>query len=199
MQDERREYQRLHLTRPLEGRYGRSAVRVIDVSATGALVEHDRPLRRGAQRLLHFTWRDHKIAVKAEIVRSAGIESGLRFTEENELLLQLIAQSAEEVLRAQQANLQGDRESNVVGDETLTAASAGLSASGYVVWTLGEGGWQKRRALLPDQPDDGFTVGAAEPPEQVDLLRQTWERGDEEARRMTRMLAELSAATRRKS
>lgn len=111
------------------------------------------------------------------------------------MLWELISESAEELLRAQRANMEGNRESNVVGEQTLTSASAGLGASGYVVWTLTGDGWKKRRALLGDQPDDGFCVSAAEPADQVELLRQTWETGDEETRRMTRLLAELSAAS----
>ena len=102
----------------------------------------------------------------------------------------LIAISASEVLRAQQANMDGDREANVIGDQTLTSASV-LHGLGYVTWTFEEGEWRKRKSLLPDQPDNGFTVASAESPEQVEMLRQTWEKGDDEARKMTRMLAEL--------
>lgn len=193
--DDRRVYQRLHLTRPLEGRFGQTAVRIIDVSATGALIEHDGLIPVRAKRTLQFTWREERVKVKAEVIRSSAQETGLRFIAEDATLLRLIAESAEEVLRAQQANMEGQREANVVGDETLTSASAGLRGSGYIVWTFDAEGWKKRRALLPDQPDDGFTVAAAEPVDQVELLKKTWEGGDEEARRMTRLLAELSAAS----
>jgi hypothetical protein len=47
---------------------------------------------------------------------------------------------------------------------------------------------------IADQPADGFTIAAGETEDQVALLCQTYESGDEEARRMTRMLAELSVA-----
>ena len=195
MEHDRRVYQRLHLTRPIEGRFGKTAVRIIDVSATGALIEHERAMPVRARRTLQFTWRDQLVKVKAEVIRSSDQESGLRFIAEDATLSRLIAESAEEVLRAQEANMEGQRAANVVGDETLTSASAGLRGSGYTVWTLAEDGWKKRRALLPDQPEDGFTVAAAEPVDQVELLKKTWENGDEEARRMTRLLAELSAAS----
>jgi hypothetical protein len=195
VQEDRRLYQRLHLTEPLPARFGKSKVRLLDVSATGALAESRNPLAAGSKDALHFSWRGREVSIQAEVVRTADLESGLHFTEESAVLWELISESAEEVLRAQQANMDGDRESNVVGEETLTSASAGLGASGYVVWTLTDGGWKKRRALLGDQPADGFCVSAAEPADQVELLRQTWENGDEETRRMTRMLAELSAAS----
>jgi hypothetical protein len=64
-----------------------------------------------------------------------------------------------------------------------------------VTWTLEEKGWKKRPSLLPDQPDNGFTLAASEPEEQVALLRKTYENGDTEQRRLTRLLAELSVAT----
>ncbi len=98
--------------------------------------------------------------------------------------------------------MRGDfREENVVsGDETLTAASAGARGliSGFTVWRLGEDGqWKKSSSLLADQPEDGFTVAAGEPAEQVDLLQRNYESGDAEARRMIRILAELSVAKNR--
>lgn len=195
MQDDRRLYQRLHLTQPIKARFGKTTVRLLDVSAKGVLVESDKPLEKGATETLHFTWREEELSIRAQVVRSVDVESGLELVEDSPALRSLIAQSAEEVLRAQQANVDGDRESNVVGEQTLTSASAGLGLSGYVVWSFTPEGWKRRRALLPDQPENGFCVSAAEPADQVELLRQTWEKGDEETRRMTRMLAELSAAS----
>lgn len=195
MQEDRRLYQRLHLTEPLPARFGRAKVRLLDVSATGALADSRTPLPVASKGVLHFSWRGRDVAIHAEVVRTTDRESGLHFTEESAVLWQMISESAEELLRAQRANMEGHRESNVVGEETLTSASAGVGASGYVVWTLTEAGWKKRRTLLGEQPEDGFCVSAAEPADQVELLRQTWESGDEETRRMTRLLAELSAAS----
>jgi len=65
-------------------------------------------------------------------------------------------------------------------------------ASGFLQYLLTPGGWKCRRALLPDQPEDGFTISANETQEQIDLLCSTYETGDDEAKRMTRMIAELS-------
>lgn len=195
MENERRLYQRLYLPRPIDGWFGDFPIRLIDVSAAGALIENTDDIPVGARALLRFFWQGQEVEITAETVRTLDVESGLRFTEESQLLLDLIAQSAAEVLRAQQANLEGDREANVIGDETLTAASAGLRGRGYVTWTLEENGWSRRRTLLADQPPNGFTVAATEGAEQVEMLRQTWENGDDEARRMIRLLAEISAAT----
>lgn len=196
MSDERREYQRLALTKPIDGKFGKHPIRLIDVSAVGARVESHGDVPLGSRAVLRFTWRKHKIKVRAETVRTQDEEAGLHFLEDSEILRQCIAQSALEVLKAQEANLEGERERNIIsGDETLTAASAGLRSTGFVTWTLQDGAWKRRRSLLPDQPENGITVAASEPQEQVDLLLKTYESGDEEARTLTRLLAELSVAT----
>jgi hypothetical protein len=193
---ERRVYQRLALTKHLDARFGPFAVRLLDVSAAGALIESDEDIPVGTRGRLRFEWREHEIEIDAEAVRHGDDRAGLQFLEDSEELRNLITKSALEVLRAQEANLEGARERNIIsGEETLTTASAGLRASGYVTWTLEEKGWKKRPSLLPDQPDNGFTLAASEPEEQVALLRKTYENGDTEQRRLTRLLAELSVAT----
>ena len=196
MSEERREYQRLALTSPLDGKFGKTPIRLLDVSAIGALIESDVEIPIGRKGDLTFTWREHRVKIKAESVRTDEDMAGLKFREDSRKLRDLIAESAREVLRAQEANLEGDRMRNIIsGDETLTTASAGLRAAGYVTWTLLAEGWKKRKSLLPDQPDNGFTLAASEPEDQVELLRKTYENGDDEARRLTRLLAELSVAT----
>jgi hypothetical protein len=192
-------YQRLNLTKPLDGWYGDRAVRILDVSATGAqleMTEHELP----PQGRLRFEWRDQEVAIECETIRSNDDRAGIHFVEDSELLRHLLADSAKEVLAAQQANLDGDRARNViatddVGDETLTAASAGLRAKGWTMFTLTDKGWKRRKSMLPDQPENGFTVSAAEPDDQIELLCQTYEHGDEASRSLTRLLAELSAAS----
>jgi PilZ domain-containing protein len=196
VEEERRVYQRLALTKPLTARFGRFRVHLLDVSAIGALIDSDKDIPLGLQDTLKFKWRKYSVEIRAEAVRTAEDQAGLHFLEDSEQLRNLISESAMEVLKAQEANLEGARERNIIsGDETLTSASAGLRASGFVSWTLEEQGWKKRRSLLPDQPENGFTVSSGEPEDQVALLRKTYENGDAEARRLTRLLAELSAAT----
>ncbi|HVS32226.1 MAG TPA: hypothetical protein VMS98_12330 [Thermoanaerobaculia bacterium] len=198
MVNERRVYQRLHLTRSLEGWFGDLAVRVVDVSATGAQIEHHYNDVPGSGQL-RFTWRDQEITIECETIHFSDDRAGLHFVEDNELLRRLIAESAAEVLAAQKANLGGDRAHNLIGEEigeaTLTAASAGLKAKAWVTLTLEDGGWKRRKSLLPDQPENGFTVSGAEPDEQIEILCKTYQGGNDEARRLTRLLAELSAAS----
>ena len=194
MTEERRQFQRLTLLEPVDGWFGDYAVRLLNVSATGALVEADEELPDDARGLLRFFWRGAEIELLAKTARKLAIQTGLEFLEESEELCRLIAASATELLLAQEANAAGRRDANVFGDETLTTASAASRVGGFVTWTYGDGGWKARRSLLPDQPPDGFTIQAGEPEDQVALLCRTYESGDTESRRLTRMLAEISVA-----
>ena len=193
--DERRQFQRLNLLSPLDGWFGDYSVRLIDVSATGAQLESDETIPDDARALLRFYWRGEEVELLAETARQLDGRIGVRFVEDTGALRNLIAASAAELLQAQEANARGDRERNVIGDETLTAASVSRSGDdGFVTWLFLDGSWKRSRSLLPDQPENGFTIGASEPEEQVQMLRQTYEAGDAEARRLTRLLAELSVA-----
>jgi PilZ domain len=193
MIEERRAFERVSLTKPADGWFGDFAVVVVEISVGGAKIIHDDPIPKGSQGLLRFQWRGRDIKVLSQLTRSEGARSGLHFLEHCEDVAKLVNEWASELLRAQQANAEGDREHNVVGDETLTAASAGARAlSGFLQYHLTPNGWKCHRALLPDQPNDGFTVSANESQEQIDLLCRTYEGGDAEAKRMTRMIAGLS-------
>lgn len=195
---ERREFQRLQLSTPLDGWFGDWSITLVDVSATGArfaLVNEaideaiDETIPDGSRALLRFWWRGEEIEVTAETVH----DSGLRFVDGHDVMRRLIADSVREVLLAQEANAAGNREANIVGDSTLTSASQHLGTS-FVVWRLVDGTWKSRPSILPEQPQDGFTVSVAEPPDQVELLCRTYESGDAESRRLTRLLAELSVS-----
>ena len=98
-----------------------------------------------------------------------------------------------EIERAQEANAAGDRDHNVIaGDATLTAASELAASDTFFCYRLGPNGWKHRRSLLPDQPEDGFTIRASVPQDEIELLCRTYESGDEESRRLTRLMAQLS-------
>lgn len=193
MSDERRQFQRLSLTEPLDGWFGDFAIRLIDVSATGALIESDETIPDDSRALLRFYWRGNEVELTAETARADGPRRGLAFVEENALLCKLIADSATELLLALNANASGNRDANLVGDQTFTAAMH-HHTRGYVTWILGADGWTSRDALLPDQPPNGFTISAGVPADEVEMLCRTYESGDAEARRLTRMLAEISVA-----
>lgn len=194
---ERRKAKRLHMVKPVEATFEHYAVRILDLSTAGARIETDSAIPLSTRGKLRFKWRKEEIEVGAEIVRAGDDDEGLRFTEESGLVRRLISDANAEVRRAQAANALGLREQNVIdGDQTLTAASAAARSlvKGFIVWTFDGRAWSSRKALLPEQPEDGFTVAAAESHEQVEQLRRSYEDGDAEARNLIRRLASLSVA-----
>lgn len=183
------------MVKPIEARFGNHAVRILDLSTAGARIECDTEMPLGERGSLTFRWRKQDISVMAEVARAGEGDEGLRFTEESGIVRRLISEANAEVRRAQAANALGLREQNVIdGDQTLTAASAAARslARGFIVWTFDGKEWTSRKALLPDQPEDGFTVAAAESFEQVEQLRKSYEAGDNDARELIRRLASLS-------
>src|SRR4051812_21934970 len=104
-----------------------------------------------------------------------------------------VMREQDEIRRAQEANAAGDRAHNIIAnDATLTAASELPPTAAFFTYRLVDGAWKRRRTLLPDQPDDGFTVRASVPEEQIALLCRTYEKGDDESRQLTRLMAGLS-------
>lgn len=198
MSDERRRFQRLNLTQPIDGRFDLAPVQVLDVSATGALILHEGTIPEGARGLLRFPWREEEILVVSQVMRSDEGRSGLEFVVDSEQLRSALQASVTELLRAQEANAEGDRQRNVIsGDETITAAAGMRAVNVFICYRLTEQGWKRRTVLLPEQPEDGFTVSASVPEDEINSLCQTYEAGNEEARRLTRLLAELSVAAPR--
>lgn len=192
MSDERRASQRLTLRQPLDGWFGDYAVRLVDVSASGAQLEHEEPIPEEAHGLLRFWWRGEELEILARTARTIHEKcTAVEFAEDSPTLNAQIAVSAAELLRASEANARGDRAANVIGDETLTAASRTL-LSGFISWTLTPDGWKANLAPDPTQPSDGFTISASVPEHEVEMLRRTYEAGDAESRSLTRMLAGLS-------
>ena len=197
MSDERRQFQRLPLEQPLDGWFGDFPVRLLNVSGSGVLVECGEEIPAGARALLRFYWRQQEVELLAELTRTGGDGAGLAFVDDPAVIRDMIADTATELLRAQEANAMGNREKNVYGDQTLTAASS-RATSTYTIWLYENGTWKSRRSLVADQPPNGFTVYSGEPDEQVNLLKRTYETGDTETRRLTRIFAEMSVVNRPK-
>jgi len=182
MIDERRAFQRLNLTEPVEGAFGGVPLRIAEISARGVLAETDAPLQRRARGVIRFHWRGADVDAGAAVVWCEGGRAGFRFDEIPETLRKLLEDSVTEVLR----DRGGDWPVEVVDAGEFPAADV------FVVYTVDNGVWTRRTSLLPDQPPDGFTISPLEPQENVELLCRTFEHGDAETRRLTRLFAELS-------
>jgi len=63
---------------------------------------------------------------------------------------------------------------------------------GFITCRLVRNQWQKKWTRVAEQPEDGFTVRAAEPVDQIDKLCQTYRSADQPGREFIRLLARLS-------
>jgi hypothetical protein len=66
----RRREQRLRLAEPIVGRFGSSAVVIVDLSMSGAHIEHYSRMERGTQRPLRVQWGSESLGLRATVVRS---------------------------------------------------------------------------------------------------------------------------------
>lgn len=190
---ERREFQRLLVLEQIDGSFGSTPVRLVDVSATGARIEHEGSMNLDQRERLRFDWRGETIEVLAQTTRIDQNHSGLHFLEECDAMRRFITASATEILRARIANALGDRDPRLGATDALDRRT-GEREWGYITYTFTDGAWSHNSSPVPDQPPNGFTISAEESDEQVQLLCRTYEAGDVESRKMTRLLAELSVA-----
>ncbi len=63
---------------------------------------------------------------------------------------------------------------------------------GYIRCSLNGRYWEKKWSRTPEQPDEGFTVLATEPGENIDQLCETYEKSSAEQRQLIRVLARIS-------
>ena len=83
-EQERRRTERLPLVPPIDARLQNHDVRLVDIGALGARVEHDQPLIVGRPDTLRFRWNNEQVGVECAVVHSemngGRLSSGLRFT-----------------------------------------------------------------------------------------------------------------------
>ena len=188
MSEERRAYQRLNLTEPVDGAFGGVPLRIVEVSARGVLALVGEPLRRGSWGVLRFEWRGESVEADAAVVWCEEGRAGFRLDDIPIVLRALLEASVTELLRAQEREVA--EHAPIVEVEQARFPEADV----FYVYTFEDGVWNRRTSLLPDQPANGFTIAPAESPDNIDLLCRTFERGDAETRRLTRLFAELSVS-----
>ncbi|HEX7828123.1 MAG TPA: PilZ domain-containing protein [Thermoanaerobaculia bacterium] len=209
---DRREFQRLKLSKPILGTLGSVNALVLDIGMAGAFVEHYGTAAPGDQLDLTFRWQGEEVKFRCEVVRSNVVkqpggdgkndlsQSGLRFREavgdSGEKLQDLIANFVGRILAAQKANAAGESAGHSAGETILaTIGQARRSRShGFISYRLKDGRWWRLPGDSPVQPADGFTVGAHEDEDEIETLCRAFEQADDEGRRLIRLVAELSTA-----
>ena len=209
--EDRRQFQRLNLTKPILAIARDASALILDLGITGALIEHYGTANPGERLRLAFRWKGDDIEFDCEVAHSVVVRApagdgehvashtGLRFMKatgnSSELLKDLIATFVGHVLAAQKANAAGAVADNLL--EQLGHARR-TRTTGYVTYRLKDGTWWRIPTQSPVQPKDGFTIAAYEDEEEVQMLCSSYAAADDEGRRLIRMVAELSVMSAKK-
>lgn len=205
---DRREFQRLRLSKPILATIGSANALMLDVGVAGAYLEHYGVFKAGERFRLKFRWQGNDIEFLCEVTRSDVVRvlggdgestvshSGVRFVEaageSAERLQDMIATSIGKLLAAQRSNASGTRDESGAAILADIGGARRLRARGYVAYRLHRNRWTRTPTQSPEQPADGFTVAAYEDHEEIETLCRTYESADDEGRRLIRMVAELS-------
>lgn len=193
--EERREFQRLHLTSPIAGTFGSVNVTILEVGILGARIRHDDPLpsERGD---LRFAFEGTPIAMRCDVVRTIGSESGLRFLaaldDSGDRLRNMLSRLVTKALETRYDNSATRMKIRqmIDGDKTVRGTDAN-----FVSYRHEDGAWKRRHVFLPEQPAIGFTVARGEDVDEMRRLCEVYEASDDEGRRLIRLFAELSVSS----
>lgn len=209
MRDDRREFQRLKLSKPLLATMRSANALILDVGLAGAFLEHYGTAEPGERFDLTFRWQGEDVSFSCEVVRSGIVRApgegqsavshtGVRFVEARgdaqARLQNLIASFVGHILDAQKANASGVLGEHSAGATILARLGEArrTRSKGFVAYHLKEETWWRVPTTVARQPPDGFTVGAYEDEEEIETLCRAYEAADEEGRNLIRLVAELS-------
>jgi hypothetical protein len=199
---ERRRYQRVKMVDQIRGLIGETRIFVVDASLSGLRIVHQDDLPKvGAPCVLTFIWEGHSATLECLVKRTTLrrpprsaldrplFESGLQITAaRGEAGSTLRAMIERHVLRALD-----ERKANARGIPPVAAQSFQTGTTNELMRHEFVGGkWRAVPTLDPKQPTNGFTISAAEPLPNVELLRNTFATSDAAGRQMIRQMAEMS-------
>lgn len=206
--NDRREFQRLRLGKPILGLLDDQNALILDIGVSGAFVEHYGRPAIGDRQTLIFRWKGTDIGFVCEVAHSDVIRSaaandvvsqtGLRFIDpigkSEARLNDLVGTFVGKILAAQRANA-GATEPADSGTLTEMGGARRARARTYIAYHFQKGAWSREFTNSSEQPADGFTVAGYE--EEMDLrtLCETYTTADAEGRRLIQLVAELSVRT----
>ena len=198
----KRRFERIHFEYPIEGRLNDLPVRVLDLAIGGARVITAFRVVPGAAPQLRIDWESKSILLNCTTTRCTMLtfakggekstyDVGLRILEtladSDQVMRELIHSYVMKALDEQRANWEG-----------IPPLGPYVHLEGktdhYRRCELKNGAWKITPTTRPEQPLAGFTISAEVPPHYIDLLCETYEMTDNEGRRLTRLLAELSVS-----
>ena len=209
--DERREHQRLKLTKPILATFRRANALILDIGIAGAFIEHYGNAKPGDQQNLSFRWQGETVEFVTRVVHSTVVRepagdgqsavslTGLTFVEaldgSRPRLHDLISAFVSSILEAQKANASGEGAQSAGAAVLARLGEARrIRSRGFISYRLKDSIWWRIPTESSKQPADGFTVGSHEDEEELEGLCRTYEASDEEGRQLIRLVAELSLA-----
>ncbi len=193
----RRQFERIHFDQPLPGKLSGQPVQILDLAIGGVRLLAPFRVTPASAHSLDLEWGGKKIQLQCLVTRctlqtlgTAGTyEIGLRISQampdSDRIMHEMIGHFVMRALAEQAANWNG-----------IPPAGPYVYVEGkgrhYRRCELVEGNWRVTTTTRPEQPLRGFTVSAEVSPRYLGMLCDTYENGDDEGRRLTRILAELS-------
>lgn len=190
---------------------------VLEIGLLGALLEHTARVAVGRDGRLTFVWDEEEISIASRVAHSdvsvARTEasgettylSGLEFTasadSDSAPLKRMISFHVTRSIARMKANARGSTKPMDGAEAVLATPAPFLGAPDdirriYLSCRLDASGkWHRAEVLKPKQPPDGFTVPASYAEDEIAMLCESYEQGDDEARRMIRICAEMSLAS----
>ena len=202
---ERREFQRLKLAKPLLALLDGHNALILDIGIGGAFVEHHGGLQPGVPVRLTFRWQGRDVEFACVVTRSTIVREDANMVSQTALqfekalgdadrrLQEMMAAFVGQILAAQKANASATIED--ASDSLLENIGGARRArnSTRVMYRFDGKSWARRKTKSAEQPADGFTVAAYEDEEELEVLCRAYEAADEQGRQMIRVIAELSA------
>lgn len=214
----RRSLGRISFRMPRPARFATHDVILIDLSVRGAGIRHHVKIAPNTNGVLRFRLERQVHEVPCQLSRSRLelvrqndktlqiYRSALRFDslgEEREgdgldSIREALRKRVERAIRRQQADAFGDPSLMSGTDESSGSIPVDLLASwmesrNFIRCTLGrDRRWKIERVDDAEQPINGFTVSAEEGEQEIAVLRSTWERSDENQRRLIRIFAQIA-------
>ncbi len=209
LRDDRREFQRLKLSKPILATMGTSNALILDIGIAGAFLEHFGTVESGEHFPLTFRWQGEDVTFQCEVVRSTVVRlpagdgksvashTGVRFVEgtgDGRARLQdLITTFVGNILAAQRANAAGEKAESAGATILARLGEARrMRSRGFIGYHFDGQDWSRVPGSTAVQPPDGFTVGDFEDPDEVEKLCRSYEQADDAGRNLIRMVAELS-------
>lgn len=207
----------------LPARLGEGRVMLIDYSPDGLLLEHYRPVEPNAQAVFLLEWEGERVAVLCRVVQCEKFpvsfgssftvyRSSAMFVDRDATLQSKISRMIEARHRSsitlQLENASGRHHSSEVqplfrnGLVTVDTQSrlkpvAESRPEEYLRMSWSGRSWATVCTGDPTQPENGFTVDAEEPSQQVQRLCEAYEKTSAEGRSLIRAQARLSLEGRK--